>query len=468
MEIRKIPEPGLQFYQNPPFIVDDPRYGLERFKPFDKDTKPFSEVSIVAVGPLKFEKPFRSFWKKLVEGISARQQGDQSYQQGFEDFLQVNSITKDDEIEFYQIDKHSEDLRTKYISAVEECLDKKDEESMILLIQPEEEEEFHFRNEIKLKLLREKVKSQFVKPQTILRSEFLGSVLNNFAVGLYAKYGGTPWRLKDPNFANTIVLGISFHYVRPTRLDAPERTIFGFSEIVDEFGHHIGMTVNPMTLKPQEFKDFYQDRSLFIPSEQIRALVEKSIEKYKKRSEDVVPSKIIIHKTSFYHAEEIKGIKDGLNNSKFKGEYALLHLQNETGYRMYRTDDYKSMRGVLMKPAEENPFGVLWTVGVIPSRYKKEGEWQYWEKGGVRIGTATPIGVSLHRESNVSQMDFDYLAEHVLALTKMRFNNVEPGVREPVSTYFARNGGKFMAAIWNQHNTEIDFLMNRLDARFFL
>lgn len=467
MEVKKILEPGLEFFQNPNYPVDDPRYGLERFKPFDKDTKNFSKVSVVVVGPSKFEKPFRSFWKNLVEGISNTQQGDQSYKKGFEDFLQVD-ITKDDELEYYGIDKYAGNIQRKYELALEECKRKKDKEAMIVVIQPEDENEFNFRNELKLKLIQEK--SQFVKPQTILRQEFLGSVLNNFAVGVYSKYGGTPWRLKDPRFANTLVLGISFHYVRPTRFDAPERTIFGFSEIVDEYGHHVGMTVNPLTLKTKEFKDLYQHKSLFIPQKQIQTLIENSIAKYKQRTNDFSPSKIIIHKTSFYHAQELKGIKEGLKKAGFKGEYALVHLQNETGYRMYRENDYRSMRGILLKPEPKNPYGVLWTLGRIPSQFwdKTEGKMKYFEKSGVKIGTASPIGILIHKDSNMKEMDFDYVAELTLALTKMRWNTVEPGLREPVSTYFARNGGRFVASIWNQHNKEIDVLMENLDARFLL
>jgi len=469
MEVKKIPEPGLEFYQNPNYPVDDPRYGLEKFKPFDKDDKDFSEIRVVLVGPSKFEKPFLSFWKKFVEGISETQRGDQPYKKGFEEFLQVG-ITKDDELEYYAIDKHSGDLRKRYESALEECNRKKDNKAMIIVIQPEDEKEFNFRNELKLRLLREKIKSQFVRPQTILRKEFLGSVLNNFAVGLYAKYGGTPWRLKDPKFANALVLGISFHYVRPTRFDAPERTIFGFSEIVDEYGYHVGMMVNSLTLKTKEFEELYQHKSLFIPEEQIHALVEESIEKYKQRTENIVPSKVIIHKTSFYHTEELKGIKRGLNNAGFNGDYALVHLQNETGYRTYRENDYQSMRGILLKPEPKNPYGVLWTVGKIPFQYwdKNEGKMQYREKSGVRIGTASPLGIFIHRDSNLQQLDLDYIAELTLALTKMRWNTVEPGLREPVSTYFARNGGRFVANVWNQHNKEIDFLMKNLDARFLL
>lgn len=466
MEVKKIPEPELEFHQNPSYPVDDPRYGLERFKAFDKDTKNFSKISVAVVGPSKFEKPFRSFWKKLVEGVGDPQPGDQPYRKGFEDFLDVE-ITKPDKLDYYGIDKHSGDTQGKYESTVEECKRKKSSEAMIIVVQPEDEEKFNFRNELKLKLIREK--SQFVRPQTILRTESLGSVLNNFAVGLYAKYGGTPWRLKDPRFANTMVLGISFHHVRPTRFEAPERTIFGFSEIVDEYGYHVGMTVNSLTLKTEEFDDLYR-RGLFIPKDPMQALVEKSVAKYKQRTNGIVPSKVIIHKTSFYHHEELEGIKEGLVKAGFKGEYALVHLQNETGYRMYRETDYESMRGVLIKPEPKNPYGVLWTVGKIPSQYwdKKERKMKYFEKSGARIGTASPIGIFIHKESNMKEMDFDYVAELTLGLTKMRWNTVEPGPRQPVSTYFARNGGRFVASIWNQHNKEIDVLMEDLDARFLL
>jgi hypothetical protein len=353
----------------------------------------------------------------------------------------------------------------------------KDPEAIVMVIQPYNEKDFGFRNELKLKFLREKVRSQFVRPQTIQKTDYIGSVLNNFAVGLYAKYGGTPWRLKDPKYANTVVLGISFHVVRASRFDAPERTIFGFSEIVDEFGHHVGMVINPMTLKTNDFKEMYNRRSLFMPKDVTKTLIENSIKKYMQRTDQAVPSKLIIHKTTPYHPEEVQGIKDGMAEASFKGEFAMVHLKNDTGYKTYRTeagyktnekDAYQSVRGVFLKPVPgSTSYGVLWTVGKIPSRYMRNGEYVYWDKGKV-LGTANPIGITLHRDSSMQEMDLNFLAEHALALTKMRWNTVEPVVRDPVSIFFAKGGGKFLSKIWTQHNKEIDVLTENLDARFLL
>jgi hypothetical protein len=298
----------------------------------------------------------------------------------------------------------------------------------------------------------------------------LGSVLNNFAVGIYSKYGGTPWRIKDPKFSNTMVIGISSHYIRPTRFDAPEKTIFGFSEIVDQYGHHIDMTINPLTLKASEFKDLFDRRSLFMPKELAQELIDKSIEKIKRKTNNLVPQKIIINKTSPYHQQELEGIKAGLSNSDYSGEYALIHMMNETGYRTYRETDYQSLRGLLLKPYPTDNYGVLWTVGKIPAKYydKREGRMKFYEKGGPRIGTASPIGISIHQESNLQEIDLNYLAEQTLGLTKMRYSTVDQATREPVSTYFARKGGRFIADIWNNNGQEIDVLMENIDARFLL
>ncbi len=470
MEVKKIPEPALEFYENPSYPVDDARYGLERFKPFDKDTRGFSEVNVVALGPSKLEEPFREFWQKLANGLEKKDKYDVPYKLGFQDLLQVDRITQDDEMDFYKIEEYNGDLNQQYELALQDCIEKKEKEAIILVLQPQNDREFNLRNELKLKLLRDKVKSQFVRPQTILKTEFLGGVLNNFAVGLYAKYGGTPWRLKDPKFTNTMILGISFHPIRASRFDAPERTIFGFSEVVDEFGYHVGMTVNPVTFKKAEFDELYKHRSLFMPSELIQSLITKSIEKFKNKTKDIVPKNIIIHKTSPYHEEEIQGLKESMKAAGFTGEYALVHLQNDTGYKTYRTEDHKSMRGLFLRPNQKQQYGVLWTVGVIPAQYRDRitREMRYYERGGVRIGTATPWGISIHRESQLKDIDLDFIAEQVLALTKMRWNNLEPSVREPISTYFARGGGKFLAKIWNEHNKEIDILMENLDARFLL
>ena len=66
----------------------------------------------------------------------------------------------------------------------------------------------------------------------------------------------------------------------------------------------------------------------------------KRIKKYLQRTNQTVPSKLIIHKTTPYHPEEVQGIKDGMAGAGFQGEFAMVHLKNDTGYKTYRKDNY--------------------------------------------------------------------------------------------------------------------------------
>jgi hypothetical protein len=172
MEVKKIPEPGLEFYKNPSYPVDDPRYGLEKFKPFDKDTRPFSEISALAIGPSGLEKAFRSFWQKLLKGITKQETTDVPYKLGIEELFQLNGITSSEDLEFYKIEDYAGELNKRYELALQKCIEKKRKESIILLIQPEDERNFDFRNDLKLKLIKEKIKSQFVRAQTLLKNRF--------------------------------------------------------------------------------------------------------------------------------------------------------------------------------------------------------------------------------------------------------------------------------------------------------
>ncbi len=121
---------------------------------------------------------------------------------------------------------------------------------------------------------------------------------------------------------------------------------------------------------------------------------------------------------------------------------------------------------MLLTLRDDFPEAVLWTVGKVPFRYKKDGAWEYYEKSGTKIGTSDPIVVHLDQASRCPSFDLRKAALQILGLTKMRWNTVELSISLPATTYFARRAGKFVADAMH-HGADLAFV-KKVDACHFL
>lgn len=178
-----------------------------------------------------------------------------------------------------------------------------------------------------------------------------------------------------------------------------------------------------------------------------------------------VPARLVIHKTTDFHEEEVSGIQSALEALELNMEYALIHVKEETVQRVYRSDDKNTVRGLLLTLNDEIPEAILWTVGKVPFKFIQDGQWVYKEKSGTRLGTSDPIAVYLDPDSRCSNWNVVEAAQQVFALTKMRWNTVEMSIRLPVSIYLARRVGTFVTAA-ERHQADMSFLP-RVDARHF-
>lgn len=292
-----------------------------------------------------------------------------------------------------------------------------------------------------------------------------GSVLHNLAVATYAKAGGVPWLVKNSTFANSCIVGLSFHKVRPQDSSQPMRTIVGVAEVLDEFGRHLTMNVAQADVANDSIKQFQREfNSLYVPSDLMESLVKNAL-RTTQWPNRTAPTRLIIHKTTDFHEEEISGIQSSLEALQMNVEYALVHVKEETVQRVYRNDDKHTVRGLLLTLNDEIHEAVLWTVGRIPSKYKQNNEYVYYEKSGTKLGTSDPIAVYLDPASRCSSFNVVEAAKQVFALTKMRWNTVEMSIRLPVSIYLARRVGTFVTAA-ERHQADMSFLP-RVDARHF-
>lgn len=463
MKLQHLPEPSLQFGETPNYEVSDPRYGLIRFRPFDVTReRAFDSITAIAIGPQSQKEKFQTLWNSLLNGVE-RQAWEPEYKDGFAAIYQLESVvlvTRDEG--YIPIDNFPGSTVEKYQSAIR-YVNSNFEFDVLFIIEPEEPI-FYLHSVLKRVCIGLGVSSQYIKVDT-LDKHGQGSVLHNLAVATYAKVGGVPWRVKDKTFANSCVMGLSFHKVKPQDRSQPERTIVGVAEILDEYGRHLTMNVAQQAVSNDSIKEFQREfKSLYVPEDLMETLVKDALEvtQWPNRT---VPARLVIHKTTDFHEEEVSGIQSALEALELNMEYALIHVKEETVQRVYRSDDKNTVRGLLLTLNDEIPEAILWTVGKVPFKFIQDGQWVYKEKSGTRLGTSDPIAVYLDPDSRCSNWNVVEAAQQVFALTKMRWNTVEMSIRLPVSIYLARRVGTFVTAA-ERHQADMSFLP-RVDARHF-
>jgi len=463
MKLTHLAEPPLQFGNSLSYDVYDPVYGLHRLGPFDWTRgRSFNSLSVVAIGPQSAQDSLANFWQKVIEGVE-RLQYEPEFK-GLKEIYQLEDITAITNSNFVAIDGFQGSTEDRYAAATDYSID--NFEFDLLLIVEAEECVYYLHDLLKRTLIAKDVPSQYVELDTLNMAE-QGSVLNNFAVASYAKAGGIPWQLESPAITNSCIVGVSFHLLKATPPSQGQRTVIGIAEMVDEFGLHLNMSVSQVEVPYEQIKQFRREfNALYVPRDLMERLVKDVLSKFSHRPDLALPERLIIHKTTSFHEEEISGLQAALEELRADMEYALVHIKEETIHRVYREEDKGAVRGMLLTLRDDFPEAVLWTVGKVPFRYKKDGAWEYYEKSGTKIGTSDPIVVHLDQASRCPSFDLRKAALQILGLTKMRWNTVELSIRLPASIYFSRRAGKFVANAM-RHSSTLAFV-EKVDARHFL
>jgi len=462
MNLTHLAEPHLQFGESLSYDVYDPVYGLHRLGPFDwTRQRPFNSLSVVAIGPESSQGPLTDFWQKVIDGV-ARLQYEPKFE-GLKGVYRLEDVTTITDSNFVAVDRFQGATEERYIAAIDYSIDNC-EFDLLLIVEPQERI-YYLHDFLKRVLIAKEIPSQYVELDTLNKAR-QGSVLNNFAVASYAKAGGLPWQLKYPVITNSCIIGVSFHLLRATS-SQEQRTVVGVAEMIDEFGTHLNMAVSTVEVAHEEIRQFRRDlNALYVPSDLMEQLIKNALSRYSHRPDLALPERLIVHKTSAFHEEEISGLQAALEELEADIEYALVHIKEETIHRVYRETDKEAVRGMLLTLRDDFPEAVLWTVGKVPFRYRKDGNWEYYEKSGTKIGTSDPIVVYLDQASRCPNFDLRKAASQVLGLTKMRWNTVELSISLPASIYFARRAGKFVADAM-RHSADLSFV-GKVDARHFL
>jgi hypothetical protein len=233
----------------------------------------------------------------------------------------------------------------------------------------------------------------------------------NIATSLYYKSGGLPWRPAElPD--NVCFVGISFHHLKKRAGSLVYASVAqAFSTDVEPF------TLKGATIDHQQ----RQDRQPYLRSDQASQLLREVIDQYEARA-GMLPSRLVVHKTTTYHAEEERGFRDAARGRVPTCD--LIWLRS-TPFRLVRKGLQEPWRGTLCTVGSEH---YLFTSGFVP----------WWnEYPGPHIPAPIQIG-------SAGDTDIRQRAMEILTLSKMNWNNTEGISRFPITISFAKRVGQLM------------------------
>jgi hypothetical protein len=247
------------------------------------------------------------------------------------------------------------------------------------------------------------------------------SVAWRLSLALYAKAGGTPWKMAGFEDRHAYV-GLGYCL----RKSPERRFVTCCSQIFDAQG------TNLQFLLFESRAGGYEGDNPFLPRSDMHRVMSRTLALYQDQK-GRPPTRVVVHKTTHFTREEVDGCLDALAPVE---DIELLTLTQKTPWQGVKIDAPKQRGATKGEPAPyplergvAMPLGrvdfLLWTQGncsAIGGNFFKEGK-----------GIPHPIRVTRH----VGNGTFHESAREILGLSKMNWNNDSLYDRLPVTTTYA-------------------------------
>lgn len=245
----------------------------------------------------------------------------------------------------------------------------------------------------------------------------LGTLAWNFAVGLYYKAGGFPWRLSKVD-ETTCFIGISFYR---EKVRDPITMGTAVAQVFDQTGEGLILKGERLQwVKEERFSPHMSNAAATKLGKDIQAAFEK------RPGNPHPPSRLVFHKTSRFWPEEIAGLKAALG-----GTAALEFLAVEASdIRLVRDGQYPPLRGTCAKlgPREYLIYGM----GYIPYLNTYPGH-----------HVPKPIHVLEH----IGESAPEVACRELLGLTKLNWNTSQFCCGVPITVNIARKVSAVLAEL---------------------
>jgi len=273
---------------------------------------------------------------------------------------------------------------------------------------------------IKYDTLKEIEKGLITKTHKKLTTEDPATFTWNFLVGVYYKAIGTPWKLSKLE-DDVCFIGISFFrdFNEDNKKFEPNLRA-SLAQIFIGTGESYVLRGEPFIWDEKDGKNPQ------LTEEYAKSLIDMIINFYVELKGHT-PKRIVIHKSSNFNGEEIKGFYS--NNKKIK-HIDMITIYNRTLFRFYREGRYPVIRGTLFVSNDKNGSNFLFTTGFIPV-----------------LGTYPGPMVPMPLEFKCFTFDTDkkQTATEILSLSRLDWNSIKYSTRKPVTLLLSERVGDIMS-----------------------
>jgi len=235
----------------------------------------------------------------------------------------------------------------------------------------------------------------------------------NFHTAMYYKAGGVPWRMvRDSSDFTTCYVGINFYKA----LDE-ESLMTSLAQVFNQRGDGV-------VVRGGQARYSKDDRTIHLPADTAKQIMTDALHCYRGEHK-TYPARVVVHKSSEYSQDEREAIMAAVHDERI--ELCDLVSLRRSHTRLFRTGYYPPLRGTCLNLDQNS--SLLYTRGSVPF---------FEEYPGMYI--PRPLDV---RYEHIEQ-SCPFLAQEILALTKMNWNNTQFDGAEPITLRAARQVGSVM------------------------
>jgi hypothetical protein len=235
----------------------------------------------------------------------------------------------------------------------------------------------------------------------------------NFHTALYYKAGGVPWRIARASTDLTAChVGISFYKTLEENL-----LMTSMAQVYNERGEGVIVRGAPVRTTREEPQPH-------LTADAAYKLLFDALEKYRGEHR-TLPARLVLHKTSFYNDAELDGFSRALTDLRIE-LYDFLNV-SKTNTRLFRDGEYPPLRGTFLTLDAANH--VLYTRGSVDF---------YSTYPGMYVPRPLRFKCVRHEQTP------HFLAQELLALTKLNWNNTQFDGGEPITLRVAKRVGEVL------------------------
>lgn len=337
LHTEQLDSPTLRFdFANPSTTDSLAGRGLGNYGPFDTSTsRSFTDVTFSILYPKSWEAEAEKIEEALIDGHS------RYYPNGFEDFFRMDSVSIGNR---FAVD--GTDLNA-YVAGAEK-IQSEDDDLAIILTSNEMQGRGHRSPYWVMKafLTNNGIPSQMVmvdrlRPTSSLHVD-LKNLIVNIASQIYAKIGGTPWVVHQPDSSVDLIIGVGKSEYQAQRIGGRTRTL-GFASAYQSNGAFLWFDSTRSTVSNETFND------------QLTESIVEAAEQYAKR--EMPPDNIIVHSYKRIGSAE-REAKDQLQDMFDGPEVTLAHLNDSHDFRIYDSNHKTglSKRGLWTRTGQNKGF----------------------------------------------------------------------------------------------------------------